>query len=100
MTRHLKLLDLSEPYTLSGTISQEWNKTSPIRRDSTAGVTLLDNTSSSAVTPNRVRDLTSNPGNNSTFGTLSLRRRVQNNTGGSVTRLRFRIVEVTTGSHL
>ena len=32
----------------------------------------------------------------SSFGTLSIRRRVVNNTGGTVTRLRFRIVELTT----
>src|SRR5207237_3196113 len=72
------------------------NKTSAIRRDSTILVSLLDNTKSSSVSPNRVRDLTSNPGNNSTFGTLSIRRRVTNNTGGNVTRLRYRIVEFTT----
>jgi hypothetical protein len=30
------------------------------------------------------------------FGTLSIRRRVTNTTGGNVTRLRFRIVEMTT----
>src|SRR5207244_5573507 len=36
------------------------------------------------------------PGNNSTFGTLAVRRRVVNNTGGNVTRLRFRIVKFTT----
>jgi hypothetical protein len=72
------------------------NLSSPIRRDATVLTILLDNTKSSSVSPNRVRDLTSNPGNNSTFGTLSIRRRVVNNSGASVTRLRFRIVEITT----
>jgi hypothetical protein len=43
-----------------------------------------------------VRDLTSDPANNSTLGTLLVRRRVINNTGGNVTRLRFRVVEITT----
>jgi hypothetical protein len=43
-----------------------------------------------------VRDFTSDPANNSTFGTLSLRRRFVNNTGASITRLRFRVVDVTT----
>jgi hypothetical protein len=33
---------------------------------------------------------------NGTFGTLTIRRRVTNNTGAPVTRLRFRIVELTT----
>ena len=32
----------------------------------------------------------------SPFGTLSVRRRVQNNTGSTITRLRFRIVDITT----
>jgi hypothetical protein len=73
------------------------NKTSPIRRDASGiALLILDATKSSSVTPNRVRDLTSNPGNNSTAGTLSIRRRVQNTTGASVTRLRFRIIEITT----
>jgi hypothetical protein len=72
------------------------NKSSPIRRDATISVGLLDNTKAATASPNRVRDLTSNPGNNSTFGTLSIRRRVQNSTGANVTRIRFRIVEVTT----
>ena len=31
-----------------------------------------------------------------TFGALTVRRRVTNNTGGSVTRLRFRVIELTT----
>jgi hypothetical protein len=72
------------------------NLQSPIRRDATVLTILLDNTKASSVSPNRVRDLTSNPGNNSTFGTLSIRRRVVNNSGANVTRLRFRIVEITT----
>ena len=33
---------------------------------------------------------------NSTFGTISLRRRFVNNTGGNVTRLRYRVVDITT----
>ena len=36
------------------------------------------------------------PPNNSTFGTLSIRRRFVNNTGGTVTRLRFRVIDLTT----
>jgi hypothetical protein len=71
------------------------NKTSPIRRDSTILVSLLDNTVSSAAIPNRVRDVNAT-GTNAAFGTLSIRRRVTNQTGANVTRLRFRIVEVTT----
>ena len=66
---------------------------SPIKRDA-LGVNMLDSTVSSAAVPNRMRDFTT--GANATFGHLMIRRRVVNNTGGNVTRLRFRIVEVTT----
>jgi len=71
------------------------NLSSPIRRDATMSVVLLDRTQSNAAPPNRVRTF-SDPDPNSTFGALSIRRRVQNNTGGDVTRLRFRVVELTT----
>ncbi|MCA1594394.1 MAG: lamin tail domain-containing protein [Acidobacteria bacterium] len=72
------------------------NLASPIQRNATIALNLLDSTKAASVPPNRVRDFTSDPANNSTFGTLSIRRRVQNNTGASVTRLRFRIVDIST----
>jgi methionine-rich copper-binding protein CopC len=72
------------------------NLTSPLRRDPAINLVLLDATVSSASPPNRVRDLTADAPNASDFGTLSVRRRVVNNTGANVTRLRFRIVELTT----
>src|SRR5262245_63807655 len=72
------------------------NLSSPIQRNASFSVLLLDSTISSASPPNRVRDFTSDPPNNSTFGTLSFRRRIVNNTGGNVTRLRFRIIDQTT----
>jgi len=59
-------------------------------------VAFLDATVAQASPPNRVRDFTSDPGNNSTFGTLSIRRRFVNNTGGNATRLRFRVIDLTT----
>jgi hypothetical protein len=43
-----------------------------------------------------VRDFTSDSINNSTFGTLDIRRRVQNTTGITITRLRFRIIDLNT----
>src|SRR4030095_1080751 len=46
--------------------------------------------------PNFVRDLTSDPANNSTFGTLTIRRTFTNNSGANITRLRFRIIDLTT----
>ncbi len=68
---------------------------SPIRRDNSGvSVTLLDSTKSSSAEPNRHREFTA-PGY-PTFGTLSIRRRVTNVTGSPVTRLRVRIVEMTT----
>jgi hypothetical protein len=43
-----------------------------------------------------VRDFTAGDPNTSAQGTLSIRRRVQNNTGSTVTRLRFRVIDMTT----
>lgn len=72
------------------------NLFSPIQRNASFQVDLLDICVGSASPPNRVRDFTSDPVNNSTFGTLDFRRTVTNNTGGSVTRLRWRILDLTT----
>ena len=72
------------------------NLSSPIQRNASFAVDLLDPCVASASPPNRVRDFTSDPANNSTFGTLDIRRTVTNNTGGNVTRLRWRIIDLTT----
>jgi hypothetical protein len=72
------------------------NLSSPIQRNASFGVNLLDPCVGSASPPNRVRDFTSDPANNSTFGTLDARRTVTNNTGGNVTRIRWRITDLTT----
>ncbi len=72
------------------------NLASPIQRNASFGGPNLDTTVGSASPPNRVRDFTSDPAQNSTFGTLEFRKRIINNTGGAVTRLRFRIVDLTT----
>jgi len=72
------------------------NLSSPIERNASFAVNLLDVCVAPASPPNRVRDFTSDPPNNSTFGTLDIRRTVVNNTGGNVTRLRFRVVDLTT----
>jgi hypothetical protein len=71
------------------------NLASPIQRNATIANALLDATVPSSNAPNQVRDFTSTPAQNSTFGTLDLRRRFVNNTGAPVTRLRFRIVDMT-----
>src|SRR5262245_38535799 len=72
------------------------NLASPILRNSTIGGALLDTCVASSASPNRVRDFTSDPANNSTFGTLDIRRTFTNATGGSVTRLRFRVIDLDT----
>ncbi|MGB8507462.1 MAG: lamin tail domain-containing protein [Pyrinomonadaceae bacterium] len=72
------------------------NLSSPIQRNSTIPGNLLDTCAASTNPPNRLRDFTSDPANNSTFGTLDIRRTFTNNTGANVTRLRFRIVDITT----
>lgn len=72
------------------------NLSSPIQRNASFAVSLLDPCVASSSPPNRVRDFTSDPPNNSTFGTLDIRRTVTNNTGGNVTRLRWRIIDLTT----
>jgi hypothetical protein len=72
------------------------NLSSPIQRNASFAVPLLDTCVASSSPPNRVRDFTSDPANNSTFGTLDIRRTVTNNTGGNVTRLRFRVIDLTT----
>jgi hypothetical protein len=72
------------------------NLTSPVQRNSLMPGSLIFPCVSSAAPPNRVRDFTSDPPNNSTFGTLSIRRRITNNTGSNVTRLRFRVIDIST----
>jgi hypothetical protein len=57
---------------------------------------LVDPGVAANASPNIVRDFTSDPANNSTFGTISVRRRFTNSTGVSINRLRFRIIDLTT----
>ena len=72
------------------------NLTSPVQRNDQLPGSLIFPCVSSASPPNRARDFTSDPANNSTFGTLSIRRRITNATGANVTRLRFRIIDIST----
>ena len=72
------------------------NLSSPIQRNASFATNFLDVCVGGASPPNRVRDFTSDPANNSTFGTLDIRRTITNNTGGNVTRLRFRVIDLTT----
>lgn len=69
---------------------------SPSRIEPSFDVSSLDSCVSPTAPPNRLRDFTSDPGNNSTFGTIEFRLKVRNNTGGNITKLRFRVVDLTT----
>jgi hypothetical protein len=70
------------------------NLSSPLLRNAGLPALLLDATKAASADPNRVRNLT--PVTNGTNGTLTIRRRFVNNTGAPVTRLRFRIVDIST----
>ena len=72
------------------------NLTSPINRSVSIKPGLVDPGVLSSAAPNRVRDTTPDPVNNSTAGTLAIRRKFTNTTGGSLTRLRFRVIDITT----
>ncbi|HEX7316456.1 MAG TPA: Calx-beta domain-containing protein [Pyrinomonadaceae bacterium] len=72
------------------------NLSSPKDNGSNIGHSKLDPAQAETAAPNVVRDLTSDPVNDSTLGTLSIRRTFTNNTGDSITRLRFRVIDLTT----
>ena len=71
------------------------NLSSPVD-DSGIAHSRLDPAQADNVSPNVFREFTSDPPNNSTFGTISIRRTWTNNTGVPVTRLRFRVAEIET----
>ncbi|HZH29708.1 MAG TPA: lamin tail domain-containing protein [Pyrinomonadaceae bacterium] len=72
------------------------NTVSP-RQDAMRNITVMmyDPTVASNASPNRSRD-GSNIGVNRSFGTMTIRRRFTNNSGQTVTRIRFRVVDITT----
>ncbi len=70
------------------------NLTSPLNRNSTMPVTLLDTGAAATAVPNQERDAA--VVTNGSLGTLILRRTVTNGTGAAVTRLRFRVFDITT----
>ncbi|MDT5272987.1 MAG: hypothetical protein QOH49_5173 [Acidobacteriota bacterium] len=72
------------------------NLASPIVNNTTITPTLLDSSVSASSPPNRERDFTGDLANNATFGTLRIRRTITNNTGLPLSRLRFRVVNITT----
>ena len=70
------------------------NLCSPIQRNATIPITVIDPTVSGAAPPNRERFNTPEP--NANLGTLHFRRTLKNNTGQPLTRLRFRVIDITT----
>jgi hypothetical protein len=71
------------------------NKTSPINRGASVKAAPFDPAVPSSAAPNRERFAGAVP--NGANGTLVVRRTFNNNTGGTVTRLRFRVVDMTAG---
>ena len=70
---------------------------SPIQRNATIKSSLIDPAVASTSPPNRIRDNTSGgAGTPTAFGTLEIRRKFTNTTGGPVTKLRFRVADITT----
>ena len=73
------------------------NLTSPIALDgATFTAHAFSGCSPRDVQPNVVRDPTADPGNHSLLGTIEFRTRWKNETGANITRLRFRVVELST----
>ena len=74
------------------------NLSSPghILTGSSISVGLVDPGVSANSAPNYVRSLISDPINNSTLGTVDIRRKLTNSTGFPIARLRFRIIDLTT----
>jgi PASTA domain-containing protein len=72
------------------------NSLSPVLGFNTVAVSALDPSQPPSASPNFVRDFTSDPAHNSTFGTITIRRRLTNNSGVPLTRLALRIVDITT----
>jgi hypothetical protein len=72
------------------------NLSSPVVGSQPIAAAVLDSCATADTPPNRARDFTSDAANNSTFGTLEARVTFTNNTSAPLTRLRFRIVDITT----
>jgi hypothetical protein len=96
------LLVSTEPATTGGVLGAPGpeNRNSPVQRNATLKSSLVDpncpgfGTATSACA--RVRTSEGANSTNAAYGQLRLRRKFTNTTGASVTRLRFRIIEITT----
>lgn len=72
------------------------NLSSPTQQNANFAVSLVAPCTGATAPPNRLRSLNSDPENNATFGTLSIRRQIFNTTQNDITQLRFRIIDITT----
>lgn len=72
------------------------NLSSPVNEDGGLVVTFADPSLPIPSQPNFFRDLTPDPGNNSWQGTLDFRLKIKNQTGNPITRLRFRLANLST----
>jgi hypothetical protein len=72
------------------------NRISPTQRNSVIKASLIDPQVAPTMPPNRVRSSFGANATNAAFGTLSIQRRFKNTLGVPVTRLRFRVVDITT----
>jgi uncharacterized repeat protein (TIGR01451 family) len=72
------------------------NASSPVQRNGTIKASLIDPTAALNAPPNRIRSAVGANPSNAAFGTLDIRRKFTNTTGGPITSLRFRVVDITT----
>lgn len=74
------------------------NLASPVNPNSTTtggfAESRIDPNAAFGASPNTLRDITT--GSNATYGKLVIRRKFTNNTGSPITRLRFRVTDITT----
>jgi CSLREA domain-containing protein len=82
--------------SILGAPGPENKPTSPVQRNAVVKASLIDGTVSSAAPPNRVRSGQVQPGVPNAYGTLSIQRRFKNTLAVPITRLRFRVVDITT----
>ncbi|HEX2084735.1 MAG TPA: lamin tail domain-containing protein, partial [Solirubrobacteraceae bacterium] len=94
-TNGTSLIQTNPEYQLLGVPGPQ-NTHSPAAGIGGLEVSLLDPSAPATAAPNTVRDATAQPAESSTHGTVVLRRRITNRTGQPITRLRFRVADLTT----
>ncbi|HEV2800220.1 MAG TPA: lamin tail domain-containing protein [Pyrinomonadaceae bacterium] len=81
---------------LLGAPGPENSTTSPVQRNNVIKASLIDPAQPATASPNRVRSSAGANPTTAAFGTLSIQRRFTNTTPDPITRLRFRVVDITT----